>query len=64
MPEGYRAKPEQIIKFNVKAWDANCPAHIPVRYEAQDVKNALDLRDKRINELEQEINQLKLKIPQ
>jgi predicted pyridoxine 5'-phosphate oxidase superfamily flavin-nucleotide-binding protein len=64
MPESYRAKPEQIIIFKVKAWDANCPAHIPIRYEAADVKKALDVRDQRIRELELEIKALKSNQPQ
>jgi len=34
--DGYRAKPEQAVVFNVKAWDRNCPQHIMPRYtEAQ-----------------------------
>ncbi len=42
MPEGYRARPEQVILFTVSAWDANCPQHIPQRFEAADVAAALD----------------------
>jgi len=34
MPQGYRARAEQVIVFTVTAWDANCPQHIPVRTEA------------------------------
>ena len=37
MPEGYKARPEQVILFTVAAWDANCPQHIPQRFEAADV---------------------------
>jgi len=48
MPEGYAARPEQVILFTVTAWDANCPQHIPVRFEAADVAAALDARDARI----------------
>ena len=33
MPEGYKARAEQVI-FTVAAWDANCPQHIPQRFEA------------------------------
>jgi uncharacterized protein len=29
MPAGYKARAEQAIVFTVKAWDANCPQHIP-----------------------------------
>ncbi len=34
MPADYQAKPEQVIVFTVTAWDANCPQHIPVRFDA------------------------------
>lgn len=52
MPEGYRARPEQILLFEVKAWDVNCPQHIPQRFEADDVARVLAKRDARIAELE------------
>lgn len=59
MPEGYAARPEQVILFTVTAWDSNCPQHIPVRYEAADVAAALDARDARIQVLEQELQTLR-----
>ena len=55
MPEGYRARPEQAIVFRVNAWDANCPQHIPRRFEAEDVNAALEERDQRIAQLESEL---------
>jgi predicted pyridoxine 5'-phosphate oxidase superfamily flavin-nucleotide-binding protein len=58
MPEGYKARPEQVILFTVSAWDANCPQHIPQRFEAADVATALAVRDQRIKELEAEIERL------
>ena len=59
MPEGYRARPEQVILFTVSAWDANCPQHIPQRFEAADVAAALADRDARIAELEAELARLR-----
>ena len=59
MPKGYAAKPEQTILFTVTAWNANCPQHIPQMFEAADVTAALELRDKRIAELEAEVARLK-----
>jgi predicted pyridoxine 5'-phosphate oxidase superfamily flavin-nucleotide-binding protein len=59
MPEGYRARPEQVIVFDVHAWDANCPQHIPRRFEADDVEAALQQRDQRIAELEAELRVLR-----
>ncbi len=59
MPEGYRARPEQVIVFTVTTWDANCPQHIPQRFDAADVSAALAARDRRIAELEAELARLK-----
>ncbi len=59
MPEGYRARPEQVILFTVSAWDANCPQHIPQRFEAADVAAALTEREQRIATLEAEIARLR-----
>lgn len=55
MPPGCKARPEQVIMLKVSAWDANCPQHIPNRYEAADVHEALAQRDVRIAELESEL---------
>src|SRR5262245_33835934 len=63
MTEGYRARPEQVILFRVLAWDANCPQHIPQRFEAADVEAALTQRDKRIAELETEVARLRANQP-
>lgn len=59
MPEGYRAKPEQVFLFTVTAWDANCPQHIPQRFEAADVAAALKERDEKIAALEAEVARLR-----
>jgi predicted pyridoxine 5'-phosphate oxidase superfamily flavin-nucleotide-binding protein len=55
MPQGYRARPEQVIMFTIKAWDTNCPQHIPQKFDAADVAAALASRDARIAELEAEL---------
>ena len=59
MPDVYRAKPEQVVLFTVTAWDVNCPRHIPQRFEAADVRAAIESRDRRIAELESEIARLR-----
>ena len=59
MPADYKARAEQVILFTVTAWDANCPQHIPQRFEAADVEHVLSDRDRRIAELENEIAALK-----
>lgn len=59
MPQGYRAKAEQVLLFNVTAWDVNCPQHIPQRFEAADVEAAIRARDERIAGLEAELERLR-----
>ena len=59
MPQGYKARPDQVILFTVSAWDSNCAAHIPQRFEAADVAAALAERDKRIAALEAEVARLR-----
>ncbi len=58
-PEGYKARAEQVILFTVSAWDANCPQHIPQRFEAADVASAIAERDARIATLEAEVETLR-----
>ncbi|MGA2289995.1 pyridoxamine 5'-phosphate oxidase family protein [Bradyrhizobium sp.] len=55
MPQGYKARPEQVIQFRISAWDTNCPQHIPQKFDAADVAAALAARDARIAELEREL---------
>ena len=55
MPQGYKARPEQVILFRIAAWDTNCPQHIPQKFDAADVAQALAVRDARIAELEAEL---------
>jgi len=59
MPKGYRARPERVVVFKIAAWDTNCPQHIPQKFDAADVAQALAVRDGRIAELEAEIAALK-----
>jgi predicted pyridoxine 5'-phosphate oxidase superfamily flavin-nucleotide-binding protein len=60
MPQNYRARPEQVILFKVSAWDMNCPQHIPLRFDAAEVEAIVAERDKRIEELEAEIDRLRV----
>ncbi len=60
MPKDYRARPEQVVVFTVAAWDANCPQHIPQRFEAADVEAVLAEKDRKILQLENEIRRLKV----
>ncbi len=58
MPAGYKARAEQAIVFTVKAWDANCPQHIPQLVPVDEVVPAIVERDRRIAELEAEVARL------
>jgi uncharacterized protein len=59
MPQGYKARPEQVILFTISAWDINCPQHIPQKFDAADVAAVVMARDARIAELEAELASLK-----
>jgi uncharacterized protein len=59
MPDDYKARAEQVILFTVSAWNANCPQHIPQRFEAADVAAALAERDRKIEMLEAELSRLR-----
>jgi predicted pyridoxine 5'-phosphate oxidase superfamily flavin-nucleotide-binding protein len=52
--------PERAIVIDVATWDANCPQHIPVRFDAEDVEAALAARDRRIAELEAELQRARV----
>jgi predicted pyridoxine 5'-phosphate oxidase superfamily flavin-nucleotide-binding protein len=54
MPEGYEARPEQVILFEVEAWDINCPQHIPQKLDAGDVQQVLLQLQAKIAKLEEE----------
>lgn len=58
MPEGYKARPEQAFLLTVSAWDANCPQHIPQRFEAADVAAVLEERDRRIEAMSKKLKEL------
>lgn len=55
MPQDYDARAERAFLIHVTAWDANCPQHIPQRFDAEDVAAALEARDLRIAALEAEL---------
>ena len=58
-PDGYEARPEQAILFEIEAWDTNCPQHIPQLFAAEDVARTIVQFQARIRELEAEVDALK-----
>ncbi len=63
MPQGYKARPEQVIIFTITAWDSNCPQHIPQKLDLADVIAVVADRDQRIKQLEAEVARLKAARP-
>ena len=62
LPANEKPQGARVILFTVTAWDANCPKYIPQRFDAEGVTRALEQRDGRIAELEQEVAELKAKL--
>lgn len=52
---GYRGRAEQVIVFDIEAWDINCPQHIPQMVFAEDVAQAITERDEKIARLQDEL---------
>jgi len=59
LTDGYRARPEQAMVFEIAAWDMNCPQHIPPFMPPHEVTAALAARDGRIAALEAELAALR-----
>ena len=59
MPKGYPARAERAVLFEVKAWDVNCPRHIPQKLDAAEVAEALAKLQTRIQFLEAENDKLR-----
>jgi predicted pyridoxine 5'-phosphate oxidase superfamily flavin-nucleotide-binding protein len=58
-PAGYQARPEQVIVFQIEAWDTNCNQHIPQLFHADDVGPIIVGLQTRIEALEAELAALK-----
>ena len=61
-PTGYEARPEQVIIFDLAAYDSNCPQHIPQMFHAEDVARTLATQAARITDLEAENEALRAAI--
>ena len=53
-----RARSQRAMVITVEGFDWNCPQHIPLRLDADDVQRTLDQRDARIAELESRLKVL------
>jgi uncharacterized protein len=59
MPRGYVARAERAVLFEVKAWDVNCPRHIPHKLDAAEAAEVLATLRSRIERLESENGKLR-----
>ena len=59
MPKGYPARAERAVLFEVKAWDVNCPRHIPQKLDAGEVAEVLAKLQNLIAALEAENDKLR-----
>ena len=57
--QGYAARADQVVLFEVKAWDVNCPRHIPQKLDAAEVAEVLATLRSRIENLEAENRKLR-----
>jgi uncharacterized protein len=57
--QGYAARADQAVLFEVKAWDVNCPRHIPQKLDAAEVAKVLATLQSRIESLEAENRKLR-----
>jgi hypothetical protein len=60
----YPGKVERVILFTVEAWDVNCQQHIHQRFSERQIAPVIDQLQKRIAELESEVERLKSKTSQ
>ncbi len=54
-----KAKAEHVLVLTVRAWDINCPQHIPLKLDAEDVAAAVERLQARIAQLEAENAELR-----
>ena len=56
--DSHRGHVQRVMKISVEAFDWNCSKHIPERFEAEDVRRAIEERDTVIEQLKARIEQL------
>jgi predicted pyridoxine 5'-phosphate oxidase superfamily flavin-nucleotide-binding protein len=61
-PEARKARPEQVVLIHVRAWDVNCPQHIPVKLDAAEVETVLRTQAERLQALEAENRELRARL--
>lgn len=64
MDKAYKARPERIFRFRLKAFDWNCPQHITPRFTEREIEQAVRPLHERMAELEAENEALRLQLQQ
>jgi predicted pyridoxine 5'-phosphate oxidase superfamily flavin-nucleotide-binding protein len=62
MDKAYKARPERIFRFRLKAFDWNCPQHITPRFTEREIEQAMRPLHERMAELETENEALRLRL--
>ncbi len=62
MDKGYKARPERIFRFRLKAFDWNCPQHITPRFTEREIEQVVRPLHERMAELEAENDALRARI--
>ncbi len=57
--EGYPARIERALLFDVEAWDVNCKQHLPLLFDETIIKTVVDKLTRQIAALEAEVERLK-----
>ena len=60
--KAYKARPERIFRFRLKAFDWNCPQHITPRFTEREIQQAVRPLHERITELQSENEALRLRL--
>jgi predicted pyridoxine 5'-phosphate oxidase superfamily flavin-nucleotide-binding protein len=60
--QGYRGRPERILKVALEAFDWNCPQHITPRFTSAELEGALAPERARLTELEAENRDLRARL--
>ena len=60
--EGYKGVPEQAIRFEVKAWDVNCPQHIQRRYTDAEFDGRIKSLEETVESLRAERDELRTRL--
>ncbi len=50
----YRARPERVLRFHVKAWSPNCPQHIRQRFTVEEMAPKIKKLQRCITDLEEQ----------